>query len=378
MKGAGLNPRIRHILKAIVIVGATVLSLSDMVAYSSETVDLFRQKRLLDSAQIFLDEGRRELAHGSYTRSIRVLTQAINRGADPEAFKLRGKAYSSIGALDKAIDDFSSYIGAGSADPEGYLLRGDAYSMSVKHERALPDFTRAVELEPSRVEAYLGRGIAHLGLEQYGAAIKDFRSVLERDPKNTDALINLGLAYSLADRPAEAKNYFEKALEADLDPKWKLRLAEYIKDLPTATDSKSLEDLSEEYDESDSGSQMTTGPHPGEPPVRLQGPSRKASIGPGLDPKVWSGHWEGTYMGSKLTIEFRQTGGKINGVLRVRGLTGHEDVFHFRGLFDGRKITARHGDGHSFDGKVTENRRIVGVLTAANGIQLNIDLPLNQ
>ena len=378
MKGAGLNPRNRHILKAIVIVGATVLSLSDMVVYSNETVDLFRQKRLLDSAQIFLDEGRRELAHGGYTRSIRVLTQAISRGADPEAFKLRGKAYSSMGALDKAIDDFSSYISASSADPEGYLLRGDAYCMSLKHEGALPDFTKAVELESSRVEAYLGRGIAHLGLEQYAAAVRDFRLVLERDPKNTDALINLGLAYSLADRPTEAKSYYEKALQADLDPKWKMRLAEYIKDLPAVTDSGPLADVSEEYDESDSGSQMTTGPDPVEPSVRLPGPSRKASMGPGLDPKVWSGNWEGTYMGSKLRIEFRQTGGKINGVLRVRGLTGREDVFHFRGLFDGRKITARHGDGHSFDGKVTENRRIVGILTAANGIKLNIDLPLNQ
>ena len=233
-KDRGLNPRNQRIFKAIITVSAAVLSLSDMAAFSSETVDLFRQKRLLDSAQIFLDEGKRELASGGYTRSIRVLTQAIGKGADPEAFKLRGQAYNFIGALDKAIDDFSSYISASSSDPEGYILRGDAYSMNLKHEKALPDFTRAIELEPSRVDAFLGRGIAYLGLEQYGSAIKDFRLVLQRDPGNTDALINLGLAYSLADRPAEAKSYFEKALETELDPKWKLQLAAYIKDLPTS------------------------------------------------------------------------------------------------------------------------------------------------
>ena len=83
-------------------------------------------------------------------------------------------------------------------------------------------------------------------------------------------------------------------------------------------------------------------------------------------------------MGSQLRIDFQQTGGKISGVLRVRALTGREDVFHFRGTFDGRKIIASHSDGHNFSGKLTENRRVVGVLTTANGIKLNLDLPLNQ
>ena len=131
----------------------------------------------MDSAQAFLDEGKRELARGAYMRSIRVLTQAINKGADPEALKLRGQAHYHMGALDKAIDDFSSYISASSLDPEGYILRGDAYSINLKQAKAMPDFTKAIELEPSRVEAYLGRGIAYLGLERYGSAIKDFRLV---------------------------------------------------------------------------------------------------------------------------------------------------------------------------------------------------------
>lgn len=349
-----------------------------MVAFSNETVDLFRQKRLLDSARIFLDEGKRELARGGYTRSIRVLTQAINRGADPEAFKLRGQAYNFIGAYDKAIDDFSSYISAGGSDPEGYILRGDAYSMNLKHEKALPDFTRAIELEPSRLDAFLGRGIAHLGLEQYGSAIKDFRLVLQHDPNDTDALIDMGLAYRLADRPTEAKSYFEKALEAESDPRWKLQLVAYIKDLPTVTNPERLGDVSEEDDVSGPEPERTTSPNPVEPPVRLLRHSKIAPTGPGLDPKAWSGRWEGSYMGSQLRIDFQQTGGKVSGVLRVHALTGREDVFHFGGTFDGRKIIASHSDGHNFSGKLTENRRIVGVLTTANGIKLNLDLPLNQ
>jgi len=353
------------------IIGGAVLSLSYTVVWSNEAVDLFRQKRVLDSAQAFLDEGRRELARGGYTRSIRVLTQAISRGADPEAFKLRGQAYNFTGALDKAINDFSSYISAKNSDPEGYILRGDAYSTNLKHEKALPDFTRAIELEPSNVEAYLGRGIAYLGLEQYGLAIKDFRLVLQHDPNNTDALVNIGLAYSLADRPAEAKSYFEKALEAESDPKWKLQLAAYVKDLPSVTDSEHLGDVSEEYDESGPGPEKVINPDPVESPAKLLRHSGKAATG-------WFGRWEGAYMGTTLRIEFQQTGGKINGVLRVQARNGREDVFHFRGTFDGGKIVASHSDGHSFSGKLTDDQRVVGVLSTANGIKLNLDLPVNQ
>ena len=108
---------------------------------------------MLDSAQTFLDVGRREFARGGYLRSIRVLTQAINKGSDPEAFKLRGQAYSCLGELDKAINDFGSYIGARNSDPEGYILRGGAYSKSLQHEKALSDFARAIELDPSSVDA---------------------------------------------------------------------------------------------------------------------------------------------------------------------------------------------------------------------------------
>lgn len=161
----------------------------------------------------------------------------------------------------------------------------------------MPDFTKAIELEPSRAEACLGRGIAYLGLERYGSAIKDFRLVLQHEPNNTDALTNMGLAYSLADRPAEAKTCFEKALEAELDPKWKIQLAAYIKELPSVTDSEYLGDVSEENHESGLEPERTISSDPAESQEKLLRHPRKPSIGSGLDPKTWSGRWEGTYVG---------------------------------------------------------------------------------
>jgi len=66
---------------------------------SNDSVDQFRQERILKSGQAFLEEGRRELARGAYLRSIRVLTEAINKAADPEALKLRGQAQNAVGPL---------------------------------------------------------------------------------------------------------------------------------------------------------------------------------------------------------------------------------------------------------------------------------------
>ena len=89
------NPGKQSILKAISMIGLALLSFQNIALASNDALDLFRKKRVLHSAQAFLDEGRREFTRGGYLRSIRVLTQAINKGADPEASKLRGQAYLS-------------------------------------------------------------------------------------------------------------------------------------------------------------------------------------------------------------------------------------------------------------------------------------------
>jgi tetratricopeptide (TPR) repeat protein len=361
--------------KVIVMAGITALTFPGTAPASNDSVDQFRQERILKSGQAFLEEGRRELARGAYLRSIRVLTEAINKGADPEALKLRGQAQNAVAAFDKAIADFSSYIAARSTDPEGYVLRGDAYKSNLKHEKALPDYLRAIELDPSSVQAHLGRGIAYLSMEQYGSAIKDFRFVLERDPQNSDALVNLGLAYMLANRPVEAKKYFQEALETEQDPKWRLQLAGYIKDLPSVTDPARLPEVSEENEQPDRELQRTPRANSEKPPVELPKDSRIARVAPGVNKTALSGTWEGSYMGSRLSIKFQQSGRNVNGVLRIQGRAGIEDVYHFSGTYDRGNIVASHSDGHHFHGRLTGDRRLVGVVTTSKGAKFNLDLP---
>ncbi|MGO9117046.1 MAG: tetratricopeptide repeat protein [Desulfomonilaceae bacterium] len=369
-----LNPANRY-FKMIVIAGAAVLSFQGMAPGSNDALDQFRQQRIMMSGQAFLEEGRRELARGAYLRSIRVLTEAISKGADPEALKLRGQAQNAVGAFDKAINDFSSYIAAKSSDPEGYVLRGDAYMSNLKHDKALPDYLRAIELDPPSVQAHSGRGIAYLTMEQYGLAIKDFRFLLERDSHNSDALVNLGLAYMLANMPVEAKKCFEEALETEQDPRWKLQLTGYIKNLPSVTDSARLADISEENEEPDMEPERTPRADSEKPPVELPKDSGIARVGPGVNKTALSGTWEGSYMGSRLKIQFQQSGRNVNGVLRVEGRAGIEDVYHFNGTYDRGNIVASHSDGHNFRGKLTDDRRLVGVVTTSKGTKFNLDLP---
>jgi tetratricopeptide (TPR) repeat protein len=363
-----------RIIRGLFVAGFTVLCFHNVGLCGNEEVDLFRQKRALNTAQTFLEEGRREFAHGTYVRSIRVLSQAIAKGADPEAFKLRGQAYDLVGHADKAVNDFNSYISARGSDPEGYILRGDAFNAGLKHEKALADFTRAIELDPSPEEAYLGRGIAYLGLEKYELAIREFRLLQQRDPHNTDALVNLGIAYMLSEKLAEAKTQFEKALEYEQDPKWKIKIAEWMKRTPHRASLEEQDIVGDRVGSSDQAPTDSAVNDIDEQAIRPLRHARKTGAAAKPGERALTGNWEGTYMGARLKMEFQQSGRNINGVLRVAGRAGPEDVYHFVGTFDHGQVIASHHGGYNFRGKLTDDHRLVGVLTTAEGLKVPVDL----
>lgn len=341
---------------------------------SNEGVEAFRQKRLLNRGQMFLEEGRQELDRGSFVRAIRVLSQAISKGADPEAFKLRGQAYESIGEPEKALSDFSSYVAARGSEPEAYVLRGDAYNCHHDSEMALADFTRAIDLGSSSADTFVGRGIAYLGLEEFELAIKEFRMALQYDPGDTDALTDLGLAYMLANKPEEAVTLFEKALAVERDPKWKMRLAAWMRDAQPgalvggAAESPSLNrTASWEKGRAPEEVSAETGPKTlrqmRHSIARL--PSSSTSL---------PGTWRGRYQGYDLSMQLQQSGRNLTGVLRVRPPAGPENSFNFVGTFENGKIVVSHHGGTSFSGRLADEHRLVGVLSTADGLKIPVDL----
>lgn len=341
---------------------------------SNEGVEAFRQKRLLNRGQMFLEEGRQELDRGGFARAIRVLSQAISKGADPEAFKLRGQAYESIGEPEKALSDFSSYVAARSSEPEAYVLRGDAYNYHHDSEKALADFTTAIDLGSSSADTLVGRGIAYLGLEEFELAIKEFRMALQYDPGNTDALTDLGLAYMLANKPEEAATYFEKALTVERDPKWKTRLAAWIRD----AQPRALEEAPAQQRSLERTASWEEAPTPEEASAETERKAlrqmRHSIARLPRNSTSLPGSWRGRYQGYDLSMQLQQSGRNLTGVLRVRPPAGPENSFNFVGTFENGKIMVSHHGGTSFSGRLADEHRLVGVLSTADGMKIPVDL----
>jgi hypothetical protein len=91
-----------------------------------------------------------------------------------------------------------------------------------------------------------------------------------------------------------------------------------------------------------------------------------------------SGVWETTYMGAAITMQINQSGSAVFGVMRITGLGGKTDEYHFNGTmgYDGT-LRAEHHSGHVFQGRLTEDRRLVGVLNTRFGRSINVDFSPN-
>lgn len=340
-------------------------------------------------AQAYLVEGKRELQRRSYPRSIRLLTAAIQNGSSTEAYKWRGKAYDLIGDRDKAVADFNYYISLNPSDPEGYCFRGDAAATGLHHDQALRDYHKALELAPSWGDAHVGRGLAYLGLESYQSAAQAFEAALKHDPGNPDALINLGLANMLAERPNRARQMFRTALETERDSLWKEKLRTWISALPDMPDADfAAEPLvgKPNLDESKSvlgASEPSPAPatRPVKPSPQDSGAEAKPSRPPGpyahhraAEWNGLSGTWQTSHMGAQITLEINQSGSILSGVMRISGLGGKTDVYHFTGSMDyDGGIRVAHHSGHVFEGRMTEGRRLVGVLTTKYGKSIPVD-----
>ena len=102
-----------------------------------------------------------------------------------------------------------------------------------------------------------------------------------------------------------------------------------------------------------------------------------AATTPDWQQTPFSGNWEGTYLGARLRMECKLAGRTINGVLRIRSLVGKEDVYHFTGTVENGEVRASHQEGHTFRGKLTQDRRLIGTLTTADGKSIPVNISQN-
>jgi tetratricopeptide (TPR) repeat protein len=125
----------------------------------------------------------------------------------------RGFAYTSLGQLDKAIEDYSKAIEINPNFTDSYYNRGLAYMNSGQPEKAMADYSKALEIEPTYGKAYSSRGVVYFNLRQWDQAIADYSKAIDTDPKYADAYYNRGIVYNNLGQLDKAISDYSKAIE---------------------------------------------------------------------------------------------------------------------------------------------------------------------
>ena len=375
-----------------------LVMLVSIIAHESlaiEAVDRFRMLRVKARAESYVEEGRRDLERGAYMKAIRVLSVAIDKGAGNEAYELRSRAYDAVGSKDLALKDLNHVIASRSTDPSGYVARGDAATSMKYYERAISDYDRAIELDPFFIDAYLGRGAAFTAIEKYEFSIRDFELALKIDQNNPEALYNMGIICFLAGLPEAGKDFVNRALNQETNPADRDRLVSLLAESPPQSEYEkkkggikgvlaelakieSFKLASSDNTESKRGAKFKSSAQ-----AKLEGheKSNRATEARELLAKIgkedFSGTSFGVYMGLEWRASFRFSGNTVTGTLKIVTPSGKQEVHHGRGTVTNGVVEASDNLGFRFSGRVTDDFKLVGSMTTADGKSVSVDIPLD-
>lgn len=356
----------------------------------------YKASREMELGRAFLEEGRKEVERGSYFRAISLLTNAINRGAGPEAFELRSRAFLGMGSNDQALSDLGSFISARPDDPVPYIMRAEAYMAMNETEKALSDYSRASDIDPFLIDAHVSKGLANISLERYESAISDFELALKIDPKNPDVLFNAAMTCYLAGMPKAARLYASRAIEANIGPMHadilKIKSGKSPETTPyeersggvrgILTETARLASTSGIRDQILPTPTTQDGPFKGLPNIETHNKSVKpktlremiAMIGK----EDFSGTWAGVYMGMNWNSSFSFSGQQTTGVLRIITPSGKTETHYCRGTIKGNQVEASDQLGFRVSGRISDDLRFVGHISTPDGKTVPVDVPLVQ
>lgn len=221
--GSGVGSKVFSLLAALLFLFAGSLRCN------ADPAPPERTKTAAKAPSFYVERAKLQIERRHYGAAIRSLSLAIRATPqNAEAYKLRGTAYDKIGAPHRAIQDFTRYIELKPRDTEGYILRGDTRNFSGEHEAALTDYNAAIRMSSRSIPAYMGRGLAYAALERYTLAMKDYQWILVLAPDNSEAAENMGLACMRSGKPILAVSYFERALENERDPAWRVKIHKWM------------------------------------------------------------------------------------------------------------------------------------------------------
>lgn len=85
--------------------------------------------------------------------------------------------------------------------------------------------------------------------------------------------------------------------------------------------------------------------------------------------------WETSVMGVKVKGMVQRRLSDIKGVLHIYQPLGKKLTYHFTGTVQGDRVQASHTDGHVFQGRITDERKVEGVLTTKAGHRIPLKVP---
>ncbi|OGR05325.1 MAG: hypothetical protein A2511_01070 [Deltaproteobacteria bacterium RIFOXYD12_FULL_50_9] len=136
----------------------------------------------------------------------------------PRGYNNLGKAESSQGKIQSAIQNFQKAI---SLDPRigyTYFNMGVAYDLINKQPEALAAFSTAL----GKKEVYFAKvhnslGITYRKMGNFQKAMQEARIALQIDPDMLESLVTIGICYESMGQPTKAIAIFEQAAAKDLD-----------------------------------------------------------------------------------------------------------------------------------------------------------------
>jgi len=146
-------------------------------------VDRLGQVGLMSDARLLLralhdrDEATRELAEASIWR-------VWSRSGDAKVDELfeRGMQEMNIGALELAIETFTSVIASKPEFAEGWNKRATIYFLAGEFDKSLKDCDEVLKRNPSHFGALAGYGQIYVELEQPERALDYFQRALKINP----------------------------------------------------------------------------------------------------------------------------------------------------------------------------------------------------
>ena len=99
--------------------------------------------------------------------------------------------------------------------PQAYVGQAKVLLVMGRTEEAEASYDRLIVRQPGSVEVILQLATILLNHDHYVAAIRRFLQVLEQEEDSAIALSGLGRAYQALRKPELAKNYYEKAVNAE-------------------------------------------------------------------------------------------------------------------------------------------------------------------